>query len=169
MAGRRGSGVPNRPVISVPEGEPLFSVDASNAAQYDAVLTESTRALIKKFPDYRIDVYPSHRTTYYPQWQLDNTKKNATTVKLVGDDGLLGLHHFPWGVAVAPVDIHEFKLTFQQLESQCKQQILDLYTLSNDQINAMEVPYWYPKDVALPRNSDSPARWERLPRSIRRT
>jgi hypothetical protein len=64
--------------------KPLFSVDASNAAQYDAMLTESTRALIKKFPDYRIDVYPSHRTMYYPQWQLDNTKKNATTAKLVG-------------------------------------------------------------------------------------
>ena len=27
MAGRRGTGVPNRPVISVPDGEPLFSVD----------------------------------------------------------------------------------------------------------------------------------------------
>jgi hypothetical protein len=65
--------------------KPLFTIDATNMAKYDDQLTEGSKALLKKFPSYHMDVYPSHRTFYLPQWILDNSKKNATTAKLTGE------------------------------------------------------------------------------------
>lgn len=63
----------------------LYSVDAKNAAQYDAMLTAGTKALMAAHPDFRIDVYPSHRSVHYPAWMLQNIVKNATTAKLTGE------------------------------------------------------------------------------------
>jgi hypothetical protein len=73
--------------------KPLFSVTAANMAQHAEVLTPGVQALLKRFDDYRVDVYPTHRTMHYPQWVLDNTAKNATSAKLVGKvegDGVEG-------------------------------------------------------------------------------
>jgi len=39
---------------------------------------------MKKYPDYRIDVYQTRRTNAAPQWVYDNTFKNATNAKLNG-------------------------------------------------------------------------------------
>jgi Protein of unknown function (DUF1329) len=81
--------------------KPVFSVTASNMAQYAEQLTPGVQALLKRFPDYRVDVYPTHRTMHYPQWVIDNTLKNATSAKLVGKvegdavDGAFGGVPFP--------------------------------------------------------------------------
>ena len=50
-----------------------------------ALLTDGTKAMLKKYPDFRIDVYPTHRTAAAPAWVYDNTFKNATRAKLNGD------------------------------------------------------------------------------------
>lgn len=65
--------------------KPLFTIDQSNAAQYASQLTEGTKFLLERFPTYRLDVYPSHRTVCYPSWVLGNTIKNATTANLGGE------------------------------------------------------------------------------------
>ena len=73
--------------------KPVFSVSATNMAQYADELTPGAKALLERFPTNRIDVYPTHRTMHYPQWVLDNSLKNATTAKLVGKvegDGVEG-------------------------------------------------------------------------------
>ena len=67
--------------------KPLFSITAKNMNQYDAKLTEGTKQLLKRYPDYRIDVYPTHRTAAVPQYVYDNTFKNATRAK-TKDNGL---------------------------------------------------------------------------------
>ncbi|MFM0094565.1 DUF1329 domain-containing protein [Paraburkholderia sediminicola] len=70
-----------------------FSITAANMSQYADQLTPGVQALLKRFPDYRVDVYPTHRTIRYPQWVLDNTLKNATSAKLTGKiegDGVEG-------------------------------------------------------------------------------
>lgn len=64
--------------------KPLYSVDSKNVEQYDSFLTKGTKALIKNYPGYRVDVYPSHRSTRYQSYVLKNTIKNATTAKLGG-------------------------------------------------------------------------------------
>jgi hypothetical protein len=58
--------------------KPLFSIDAKNMAQYADKLTVGTKHLMEKFPTFRIDVYPSHRTCRYPDYVLKNSVLNAT-------------------------------------------------------------------------------------------
>jgi hypothetical protein len=65
--------------------KPLFSITAKNMDQYADKLTDGSKAMLKKYPDYRIDVYKTHRTAAAPQWVYDNTFKNATRAKLSGD------------------------------------------------------------------------------------
>jgi len=62
--------------------KPLYSVTAKNMDQYADKLTDGTKAMLKKYPSYRIDVYPTHRTAAAPQWVYGNTAKNAVHAKL---------------------------------------------------------------------------------------
>ncbi|MBN1626008.1 MAG: DUF1329 domain-containing protein [Deltaproteobacteria bacterium] len=63
----------------------LYSITAANMDKYADKLTESTKTLLKKYPDtYRIDVYQTRRTASAPQWVYDNTYKNATRAYLEG-------------------------------------------------------------------------------------
>jgi hypothetical protein len=79
--------------------KPSFSISAKNMAQYDARLTDGVKALLKKHPDFRLDVYPTHRPAAAPQWVYENTFKNATRAKLVdggyGTEGAYGGIPFP--------------------------------------------------------------------------
>ena len=69
--------------------KPLYSIKAAAVAKYEAKLTAGTRELLKRYPTMRVDVYPTHRSMAFPKYVLDNTLKNATSVKTV--DGGLGL------------------------------------------------------------------------------
>ena len=61
-----------RPVPFAGE-KPLYSIKASNTEQYASELAEGTKVLFKKYPDYRLYVYPTHRSASAPQWVYDNT------------------------------------------------------------------------------------------------
>ncbi|RCL27565.1 DUF1329 domain-containing protein [Pseudomonas sp. AFG_SD02_1510_Pfu_092] len=58
--------------------KPLLVIDGKNAGQYQGQLTATTLELLKRYPSYRVDVYPTHRSVALPQAVLDNTRKNAT-------------------------------------------------------------------------------------------
>ncbi len=64
--------------------KPLFSIDAKNADRYEALLAPGTKELMRLYPEFRLDVYPSHRTMRYTSGVLQNTLRNATTAKLGG-------------------------------------------------------------------------------------
>jgi len=73
--------------------KPLFSIDQKNVSQYADKLTAGTVALIKRYPSFRIDIYPTHRTATSPQWVLDNTIKNAGKATLEADGtSVAGVH-----------------------------------------------------------------------------
>ena len=61
--------------------KPLLVIDGKNVAQYKDQLTAVTAELISRYPSFRIEVYPSHRTATLPKALLDNTLKNATGAK----------------------------------------------------------------------------------------
>jgi hypothetical protein len=67
--------------------------------QYADKLTEGTKAMLQKYPAYRIDVYPSHRTANYPDWVNENSIKNASRCKTINDgygvEGCFGGIPFP--------------------------------------------------------------------------
>lgn len=64
----------------------LFTITAKNMAQYADKLSEGQKALLKKYPGYKLEVYKTRRTEAAPQWVYDNTYKNATRAYLDGDN-----------------------------------------------------------------------------------
>ncbi len=80
----KGSGVRPDPFASE---RPLFSIDAAGMGQHAERLTEGTKALMKKYPGYRIDVYPTHRTAAFPASVSEHTVRNASKAK-VANGGL---------------------------------------------------------------------------------
>lgn len=75
---QKGNGIRPDPFASE---KPLFSIDAKNMGNYADRLSEGTKALMKKYPSYRVDVYPPHRSVAFPKSVTDNTLKCATTAK----------------------------------------------------------------------------------------
>jgi hypothetical protein len=78
--------------------KPLFTITAKNMDQYLDKLSDGSKAMLTKYPTYRIDVYPTHRTAAAPQWVYDNTAKNATRGKLKPSlipEGIYGGVPFP--------------------------------------------------------------------------
>ena len=76
--------------------KPLFSINAKNMGEYADKMTEATKGLMKKYPDFRIDVYPTHRSVAFPEYVLDATAKNAVTAQTT--DGGLGIKNAMSGV-----------------------------------------------------------------------
>jgi hypothetical protein len=82
-----------------PNDKALLQIDAKNMDQHAAKLSAGVMALMKKYPDFRIDVYPTRRTAAAPQYVYDNTFRNATRAQLVdkgqGVEGAFGGIPFP--------------------------------------------------------------------------
>lgn len=62
--------------------KPIVKITADNADQYADKLTEGFRQMVKKYPGFRIDVYPTHRTFAAPKFFYDNSIWNATRAKV---------------------------------------------------------------------------------------
>ena len=93
---KKGSGFRPDPFAG---DKPLYTITAKNMAQYAGELTEGAKALMKKYPTYRVDVYKTNRTVAFPKYVLDNTVKLATTAKTTNGglsiEGAHGGYPFP--------------------------------------------------------------------------
>lgn len=58
--------------------KPVLQITAANMAEHAERLSDGTRALLEKYPSFRLDVYPTHRTGIASQKVYDNTLRNAT-------------------------------------------------------------------------------------------
>jgi len=73
------------------DDKPLFTIDAATAEKYKDNLAPGQLALFKRYPGWKMKVYPTHRSAAYPAGLYAETKANATKVKLVsGGNGLEG-------------------------------------------------------------------------------
>ena len=79
-----------KPVDPYAGEKPLYSIDAGNAAQYQAKLNPGQLELLKLHQGYRLDVYPAHRSCPIPASVAEQTRKNASSAKLAADG---------WGLA----------------------------------------------------------------------
>ena len=61
--------------------KPLLVINGKNVDSYKGMLTATTVALARRYPGFRIDVYPTHRTASLPQAVLDNSRRNATAAR----------------------------------------------------------------------------------------
>jgi hypothetical protein len=79
--------------------KPVLTITAKNMDAHAARLTEGVKALLKKYPDFKLDVYPTRRSAAAPQYVYDNTFRNATKAKAVdgghGVEGAFGGIPFP--------------------------------------------------------------------------
>lgn len=80
--------------------KPLFSITKANLAEHAERVTPGFQALLKKYPTFRIDVYPTRRTAAYPKEFLENSVKNASRCKLVNEgEGIENCHGgFPFPI-----------------------------------------------------------------------
>jgi hypothetical protein len=133
---------------------PLFSITASNLPRFADRLPEGAKALFAKYRDYRIDVYPTHRTASAPSAVYAATLRNATSARAApegitsGIEGAAGGIPFPipqdggeavwnhvlafWGAA------RETKLTTYVVFG------AQLPELTDDRREAVDFPYYYP-------------------------
>ena len=90
-----------RPIAGYTEGghypdpyaseRPLFTIDQSNVDRYKDNLSPGEIAMIRKYPDYKMVVYPSHRSASFPQCHYNETKECAAKAKLApGGNGVVG-------------------------------------------------------------------------------
>jgi len=79
--------------------KPLYTVSADNMARYADRLSDGTKALLQKYPDFHLDVYPTHRTHRYPAYVNERSIRNATSCKTTRDglaiEGCYGGVPFP--------------------------------------------------------------------------
>jgi len=70
---------------------PLFTIATANMAQYAAKLSEGQKKLLQTYPNYKLVVYPTHRSAAYPQRIYDATQRIALTARLApGGNGVTG-------------------------------------------------------------------------------
>ncbi|VWX35717.1 conserved exported hypothetical protein [Limnobacter sp. 130] len=65
--------------------KPLFVVNQSNLAQHEKFLPAGQIALIKRYPNYSIPVYKTHRTAAFSPEMMTSIKMEAGKVKLAHD------------------------------------------------------------------------------------
>lgn len=68
-----------------PNEKPLLTITAQNYEQYKEKLSVGAIAMFRKYPNYRMPVYTTHRTFAQPQEIYKAVKENATKVKLAGE------------------------------------------------------------------------------------
>lgn len=78
--------------------KPVFAITAQNADKYADKLDKMVE-LFKRFPGYRMNVYPTHRDFAYPKYVLENSVRNATSCKATQNElkleGCFGGFPFP--------------------------------------------------------------------------
>lgn len=70
---------------------PVATITAANAGEFASVLTEGAKRMLQKYPDYKMVLYPSHRSFAAPQAIYDATMANASSARLnESGDGVEG-------------------------------------------------------------------------------
>jgi hypothetical protein len=97
-----------------PEEKPTLQITGKNADQYADKLSDGVKAMLKKYPTFRLDVYPTHRTAAAPNWVYENTFRNATRAKT--KDGGLSIEG-AYGGAPFPIPKDGYEVMWNHLVS----------------------------------------------------
>jgi Protein of unknown function (DUF1329) len=79
-----------------PDEKPLFSITAANYEKYKEHLTEGQIALLKRYPTFRMDIYPSHRDFNFSERMIEKASWNARNTVL--SNGVESVSHYTGGI-----------------------------------------------------------------------
>ena len=83
-----------------------LTITKANMDQYKDLLTEGHKYLLKTYDDYKMNVYPTHRTVSWPDEIYKATAANATTAVLNGTDLIEGASlGFPFPIPKSGAEI----------------------------------------------------------------
>lgn len=77
--------------------KPLYVIDKSNVDKYKELLSPGQQAMFKRFPDYRMRVFPSHRTASTPKADQQQAMINLGKTELAENGN--GLKDYGFGLA----------------------------------------------------------------------
>ena len=80
--GFKGNG--HRLLDPFPDDKPLYTITRANLQQYKDKLSAGHIAMFGKFPEYKLPVYQTRRTSASPDFIYEATFKNATSAELGG-------------------------------------------------------------------------------------
>lgn len=144
---KAGDGVRPNPFA---DEKPRLSIDAKNMAQHADKLTEGAKALLQKYPSFRIDVYPTHRSVAFPKFVTDNTAKCAVAAKTSNDGrSMEGCHAgFPFPIPKTGYEAmwnHLVRFNGQAYQSKYRNLNVDAsgrVTLATEGNSVQEYPFW---------------------------
>jgi hypothetical protein len=144
---KAGDGIRANPYASE---KPRLVIDAKNMAQHADKLTEGTKALLQKYPTFRVDVYPTQRSVAFPKWVTDNTAKIALTAKTTNDGrSIQGAHAgFPFPIPKDGYEAmwnHLVRFNGPAYEAKYRNLSVDSNgraSLATEGLSAQEYPYW---------------------------
>jgi hypothetical protein len=144
---KAGDGIRPDPFASE---KPRLVIDAKNMAQNADKLTEGTKALLQKYPTFRVDVYPTHRSVAFPKFVADNTAKDAVSAKTTNDGrSMEGAHAgFPFPIPKTGYEAmwnHLVRFNGQAYEAKYRNLSVDSnghVTLATEGLSTQEYPYW---------------------------
>jgi hypothetical protein len=130
--------------------KPRLVIDAKNMAQHAAQLTAGTQALMQKYPTFRVDVYPTHRSVAFPKFVAENTAKNAVHAKTLNDGrSMEGAHAgFPFPIPKNGYEAmwnHLVRFNGSSYEARYRNLNVDAsghVALATEGISVQEYPYW---------------------------
>ena len=92
----------------------LFTITHDNFRQYADKLPDGQIALFEKFPDYRMNIYPSHRTAALPRDVYANIAANATRAHAAPEGIAFGVAGAAGGIPF-PVPHNGFEMVWNHL------------------------------------------------------
>jgi hypothetical protein len=152
-AGSAGRGSALRPDPFAAE-KPLFAITPTNFEKYADKLPEGAKILFRKYPDYRMDIYPTHRTAAFPASVYDSVFRNATRAHAAPEGIAYGVEGAAGGIPF-PIPKDGFEVVWNHLLAYwgpARELHVNTYVISPDgtsQLSAgynevADFPYYYP-------------------------
>jgi len=85
----------------------LFTISAENMDQYADQLTVGHKEMMKLYPSFKMNIYPSRRSASSPEWIYQATQKYSATAELVNNgDGVKGtVNAIPFPIPTTGIEV----------------------------------------------------------------
>jgi hypothetical protein len=137
-----------------PGEQPILTITAANAASYAQKLPEGALALFQKYSDFRMNIFPTHRTAALPSHVYDCIFANATRALPAPEGIAYGVQNASGGIPF-PIPHDGFEIVWNHLLSYwgtAREATLRTYVVGSDgnvDLTAKfheitDFPYYYP-------------------------